>query len=285
MTSTDKQQVAAKLREYCDQKGSQNKAANSLRGVSAALISKALSGDWELIAERMWRNIASQIGYTATAWVTVETRDFRDVTELLTDAQDNALSLAITGDAGCGKTAAIQAYAQDNANVHVLCCNEYWSRKQFMQELLMSMGRDCGGYTVGEMMSEIVRGLKTTDCPMVVLDEADKLTDQVLQFYITLYNQLEGHCAIVLCATDHLEKRIRRGLRLNKRGYKEIYSRMGRKFIPLLGANEVDITAICVANGLTDKAEIKRVIEDCEGDLRRVKRKVFAIKKRLNSEK
>lgn len=282
MTQTDKQQIAAALKEYCEQKGSQNKAANSLHGVSSAIISKALSGDWELIAERMWRNIASQIGYAATAWQMVETRDFRDMMEFLTDAQDEALCIAVTGEAGCGKSAAVQAYAKENDNVHVLCCNEFWNRKNFMQELLRSMGRDSGGYTVGEMMGAIVGGLKTVANPLLVLDEADKLPDQVLYFFITLYNQLEGHCAIVMCATDHLEKRIRRGLRINKKGYKEIYSRIGRRFIALAGANEVDVTAVCIANGLTDKAEIKRVVNDCEGDLRRVKRKVFAIKKRLN---
>lgn len=46
MTTEQKQQIADQLRAYCGQKGSQNKAANSLNGVSSATISKVLSGQW-----------------------------------------------------------------------------------------------------------------------------------------------------------------------------------------------------------------------------------------------
>ena len=55
MQNEQKQQIADQLRAYCEQKGSQNKAANSLNGVSSATISKVLSGQWETIADEMWR--------------------------------------------------------------------------------------------------------------------------------------------------------------------------------------------------------------------------------------
>ena len=92
------------------------------------------------------------------------------------------------------------------------------------------------------------------------MDEADKLSDQVLYFFITLYNQLEDHCGIVLLATDYLEKKIRKGLRLNRKGYKEIYSRIGRRFIPLRAVNLTDITGVCIANGITDKNKSRTFI-------------------------
>jgi hypothetical protein len=115
--------------------------------------------------------------------------------------------------------------------------------------------------------------------PIIIMDEADKLSDQVMYFFITLYNQLEDHCAIVMVATDYLEKKIRKGLRLNKKGYKEIFSRIGRKFIMLKGVCINDITEVCMANGVTVKSDIKSVIEDCDNDLRRVKRRCHAIGK------
>ena len=148
------------------------------------------------------------------------------------------------------------------------------------------MGKNPNGYTVGEMMHEAVRTLKQQENPLIMMDEADKLSDQVMYFFITLYNQLEDHCGIVLCATDHLEKRIRRGLRLNKKGYKEIFSRIGRKFVPLQKVNSTDVTAICMANGVTNKADINEAVKEAKEngfDLRRVKRKVHAIKKRSNA--
>lgn len=140
------------------------------------------------------------------------------------------------------------------------------------------MGGNSSGYTVGEMMDEIIKRLKTMENPLIIMDEADKLSDQVLYFFITLYNSLEDSCGIILCATDHLEKRIKKGLRLNKKGYQEIYSRIGRKFIELRGLGSRDIAMVCQANGITDKQQIKDVIEDSEYDLRRVKRKIHALK-------
>lgn len=262
---------------YCERIGSQNKAAHSLKGVSSAVISKVLNSDWDLIADEMWRNIATQISYSPDQWVVVQTRDYQLLNYLLTDAQQHSNVLAVVGEAGTGKTNALKEYSNANKRVFNLSCNEYWNRKMFMQELLSAMGRDYSGYTVGEMMQEIVSKLKVMERPLIILDEADKLSDNVLYFFISLYNKLEDHCGIILCATDHLEKRIKRGLKLNKKGYKEIYSRIGRRFIQLQGVTSRDITEVCIANGIADRASIKEVIDDSEGDLRRVKRKIHAL--------
>ena len=284
ITLNEKLEIRDCLQKYCEQKGSQNKAANTLNGVSAATISKLLNSEWDLINEVMWRSIAAQIGVKQKSWNIVETRDFKTLNYIFQDAQENAMVMAVCGDAGSGKSLTARAYSEGNRNVFLLCCNEYWNRKLFIQELLREMGKNSYGETVGEMMQTIVTELKRIENPLIIMDEADKLSDQVMYFFITLYNQLEDHCGIILLATDHLEKKLKRGLRLNKKGYKEIYSRIGRKFIMLKGANVTDIADICAANGLNSKQDIKAVIDDCESDLRRVKRKVHSIHK-VNSSK
>jgi DNA transposition AAA+ family ATPase len=278
ITNITKQKICQKLAEYVGRLGSQNKAAQTLKNVSGATLSQMQNSKWELITDEMWRNVASQIGYTENEWVTVETRDMKLLTALLTDAQTHSNVFAVTGEAGTGKTFGLRRYAETNKKVYLLQCNEFWNRKMFMAELLTALGRDYSGYTVGEMMHEVVKSLKMQDKPLIILDEADKLSDQVLYFFITMYNMLEDSCGIVLVATDHLSKRIKRGLKLNKKGYKEIYSRIGRRFIELRGLSNIDITAVCMANGIDDKRQIKEVIEDCELDLRRVKRKIHALK-------
>ena len=40
MKTTEKQAIAARLKEYCENKGSQNKAAATLKGVSPATLSQ-----------------------------------------------------------------------------------------------------------------------------------------------------------------------------------------------------------------------------------------------------
>lgn len=276
MENIRKQNIVNALRDYCDRYDSQNKAANSLKNVSAATISQMLNNNWELIKDDMWRNVAAQIGYKEERWEAVETRGFKRLNKYLQDAQDNSLVMAITGDAGTGKTFTIKNYIANTRQAYLLCCNEYWNRKMFLSELLTSLGRDYTGFTVGEMMHEAVRTLKMQESPLLILDEADKLSDQVLYFFITLYNQLEDECGIVLCATNHLCKRIERGIKLNKKGYNEIWSRLGRRCIELKGVSAADITAICEANGITASDAIDNIINDSEGDLRRVRRKIHA---------
>ena len=252
MKDTEKQAIADLLKAYCDLKGSQNKAAASLNAVSAATISQIFNGNWELITEEMWRNIAAQIGYDPRKWVVIQTQGYTRMYDLRQDAKEN---------------------------VFVLSCSEYWNRKQFFTELLQVMGVEATGSTVAEMVSEAVYNLKRKATPIIVMDEADKLSDQVLYFFISLYNKLEDQCGIVICATDYLKKRITRGVKANRKGYKEIYSRVGRKFVPMPVVNNEDIAAVCIANGVTDRATIEEIIDDCECDLRRVKRRVHAAKK------
>jgi len=75
------------------------------------------------------------------------------------------------------------------------------------------------------------------------------------------------------------------GLRHNKKGYNEIHSRIGRKFFCLDQTSANDVYAICQANGLTEKRQINEVIRDaeqCDFDLRRVKKSVHRVKRMVS---
>ena len=280
MTTEQKKQIADQLRAYVEQKGSGNKAANSLNGVSSATISKVLTGKWETIADDMWRSIAAQTGSAETkGWQVVKTRAYEVMTFTLASVQGDSLTAAVIGGAGSGKTEAIKNYTAAGRNVYHMVCSEYWNRRTFMAKLLQNMGAVVSGTTVSDMMDNIVDTLKRKEKPLIVLDEADKLSDQVLYFFISLYNQLEDQCGIMLTATSNLKARIERGLRLNRKGYAEIYSRIGRKFVELPLPNSEDVAAVCVANGVSDTKAINRVIDEADGDLRRVKRSVWAMMK------
>ena len=265
---------------------SQNRASNSLKGVSSATVSQMINGNWELIKDEMWRNVATQINYKDSNWIAVETTNYKRLMMIMDDVKANSLVVGITGNAGGGKTFALKHYTEGHKQTYLLCCNEYWNRKAFLTELMFQMGMDASGCTIGEMMSSVIRKLKMQESPLLILDEADKLADNVLLFFITLYNHLEDECGIVLCATDHLRKRIEKGVNLNKKGYAEIWSRLGRKCVELDGISASDITAICEANGVANPRDIDRVIAECDCDLRRVKRLVHAIvaKRQLNND-
>ena len=280
MDKVAKKAVAERLGQYSAQKGSNNKAAHVI-GVNQAIVSNMLNGKWENISEAMWRRVAAQIGYKRKEWITVETSVYKRAMQVLQDAQEESACFAVVAEAGSGKSLALKAYEEQNPETYVLSCSEYWNKKMFLSELLRTMGKASEGMTVGEMMEDVIRELKGKDFPLLVLDEADKLSDNVLYFFITLYNRLEDQCGIVLMATSFLQKRIEKGYRTNRRGYRELYSRVGRKFVKLGETTDNDIAEVCMANGIGDKTRIKRIAQECDGDLRRVRRMVLGAKKRM----
>lgn len=283
-THEEQIEIQRLLKDYVGRYPSQAKAVVSLSGVSEATVIGLLKGKWESISESMWTNIAKQVGYTvAGAWHMVMTTHVKTLYTMLKDAKEYSNVLGIVSPAGSGKTGPTEQFAQQNENVYHLQCSEYFNKKTFLSKLLQKMGRDNTGYSVAEMVDEIVEIANKTNAPLIILDEADKLRDEVLFFFITLYNLMQGKCGIVLLATPEFEKRIRRGVRLNKRGYAEIFSRLGRKFIELPSTSKDEVMQICHLNGIGDKAIVAEIFNESEGDLRRVKRSVHREKRKLQS--
>ena len=279
MTHTEKIQTVEALERMIAQKGSANQVAAGMQGVSSATISQMRNHKWELIADDMWRKVSAYVGVVASGWKIAETRNSKDLSQFFLDSQQFSLVLAITGKAGSGKTETAKQFESENKNVFLLSCNEYWDKRWFLRELLAKMGREHSGLTLPEMMHKAVVLLKSLDEPMIILDEADKLADNVLLFFITLYNELENHCGIVLMATHFLEKRIKRGVAMEKKGYREIYSRVGLRFIELENTSYSDVEKVCIANGVTDSETIRAISKDCDGDVRRVRRLIFSHKR------
>lgn len=279
----EKKAIIEALEAYVVANGSQNKAANRI-GISSGTITQLRRGEWAQISDAMWAKVESAVcgGKTeeAKGWKIVDTATFADLMWLFTDAQEGALVMAACGEAGSGKSVTARHYADTHEEAYVIQCNDYWTRKDFLGEILRAMGNKVESTSIHEMVTTIVDNLKSNESPLLIIDEADKLSDRILYFFITLYNSLENHCGIVILATDYLKKKITAGVRLNRKGYNEIYSRIGRKFVALKGVEAADIVEVCKANGCDDGKEIKSIITDAGEDMRRVRRRVFAYNKK-----
>lgn len=291
ISQINREDIAQELREYCQKFNSQNRAAAAI-GIAPATVSAILNNDWALVSEAMFIKIADAIGYEASSWQAIETKVWKNFNKILSDAQENAFVMAVTSDAGSGKTFTSKSYVKNHAEAYHISCKSYWTKKDFLIEIGRAIGNKTDGKRVTVLVDEIINTLRWRDSkPLLILDEADKLSDTVLQLFITLYNDLEGRCGIALCATDHLEMHIRRGVNLGHTGFNEIISRLGRKFIALPSITSKDVTMICEANGITTAEAINEVLigSAYEGrakgknalyDLRRVHRIIDA--KKLN---
>ena len=288
LTTEMKEQVRSALIAYRSNYPTLNRAAESLQGVSSATVSQLCNGKYELISDEMFIRIATQIGFAFDSWNLHEGKTFKEITFALSDAQAYKNVTWVVGDAGCGKTTAAIEYRRTHRNVFYILCSEDMRKSDFVREIAKQVGAPTDGTNLRDILDYAISMISFLDRPLLIFDEGDKLTDSVFNYFISIYNRLEGKAGIIFLSTDYIKRRIDNGLRYNKKGYKEIHSRIGRKFFDVSVATEQDVYAICAANGLDDPGEVKRVLGEArmgEYDLRRVKRVVHACKRILETKK
>lgn len=284
LTTEEKLGIQRMLSDYASGYASQAKAANSLGGVtSPGTFNAIINGKFERISDEMLLRVKAAVGGGRTeGWQICQTSAFKDVETLLADAQQYQNVSWVVAPAGIGKTTAAFQYAKNSRNVFVLGCSEDMHKADFVEELAKKIGIRNEGLTVRATLVRIVDELVKMRRPLLVFDEGDKLTDSVMYYFISLYNALEDKCGIVFLSTPFIQKRMSKGLKLDRKGYEELYSRIGRKFVPLSGVTEYEVNAICRSNGLTDERAIAGVIREAgetrngqtEFDLRRVKKSI-----------
>ena len=283
MNQQTKNQIKEQLSTVIEKSGmSRNKWAIA-NGVSSANVSQIINGNTEHISDEMWRKFANAIGLKS-GWNVAETKLYKVLSRTIKLAQRDGISLGVAHNAGAGKTFTCRDYKENNKNVFYLNCQEDLTKKTFMHKLATSMGLVVEGLKTAEIIDRVIGHVLVTERPVIILDEADKLNDRVLMYYITLYNHLDGRCAFLLIGTPHLQNKIERGARRDKMGYREIYSRIGKKFIQLDPINLADVEAICEENGITEKVEVTRIFNSCDSDLRRVRREIEKLKMKNEKE-
>lgn len=284
LSNQEKDAIRDALRAYVAKYPSQNKAVGSLKNTSVGTVSNIMNGKYEYISDKMFRDIADQINSRTkdSGWQIVETSAYQEIRYALDDAQQFRNVTWVVGEAGCGKTTTARLYTDEKREVFYILCSEDMKKGDFVREIARKVGIKTDGHNIREVWGLILDDVIQMDAPLLIFDEADKLTETVFHYFISMYNKLEDKSGIVFMSTDYIKKRIQNGLRYQKPGYKEFYSRMGRKFFELEETTANDVYSICVANGVQDKKRIEEVIRDaepCDFDLRRVKKAIHRAKR------
>ena len=246
--------------------------------VSKATISQMVNGNHELIKNEMWMKVGTALGFNNSEWQIAETIGYKKVSNICNDAKNEALFMVVSDNAGIGKSASLENYYKINSenNVFYMECRE-WAKREFLAELCKTLGIEAGKYYIhvdklGAKVAEFF-SQRSNKKPLLIVDEADKLKDSALRWFIHLYNENEDKMGCIISGTDHLEKRIRDGVRLKRLGFDELESRFGRTYIHLLGATKNDTQMICSANGITDKELQNNIFRECNPNKKVLKTK------------
>lgn len=249
-------------------------------GVSNATVSNMISGKWTNISEAMWRKVQGVLKLDMD-WQIAKTNNYQLLTELLKSMQEQSLTAAVSYNAGVGKSQTYIEYERYNDNVIYVECKNYWQTKSYIKALLNACGIKAEG-TKEEMIETFVEYVMGLDKPLIIIDQMDKLKEGAFDLFMDLYNDLFRCCGFLISGVPALEKRIKRGAKIDKIGYREVLSRINNSFIKLTPIDLNDVKEVCVMNGLDDEDEISRINDLCNGDLRFVRKEInkyFLLKK------
>jgi len=256
MTNVEKNEIKEAINIYKASKGlSQNKLANQI-GVSSATLSQIENANWNDIKDEMWRKIKNKVCVADANNQLFVTNDFTACTNACEIAQRNRFMVGITGDTGTGKTTALETYAKQK-NVFYVAYDKTMKPKQFFTALLREMGVDFEG-SINEMVNRIAEELNTISSPLVIVDEAGKITHTMILYLHVLRDKTIKNCGFVLGGMPYFKSNLIKFSNKGKEGFAEFLRRINI-WNTLSGLSRNEIKYVCESNGITDEETIKEL--------------------------
>jgi DNA transposition AAA+ family ATPase len=231
---------------------SQNKLAEMM-DISPATLSNIINDYWERVNESMLLKVKGF--FKQKQWVIIETTNFSSIQDNCEKARKRNCMIGIVGYAGAGKTTALQNYYENNSNTYMVTCARTMRTKQFLSEILKSLGLNylASDY---EMVRMIVDEMNKKESPLLIIDEASKLSPNALMYIQDIWDGIEANGGIIIAGVEYLLLNLKKGADKNKIGMPEFYGRV-TLWQHLAAPSKKEIEAICQNNGLTDKEQIK----------------------------
>ena len=164
--------------------------------------------------------------------------------------------IGLIGDTGTGKTTALNTYAL-RKNVFYVAYDKTMKPKQFFISLLREMGIAFEG-SINEMVNRISEELNTLSNPLVIVDEAGKITHTMILYLHVLRDKTYKNCGIVLGGMPYFKTNLIKFSNKEKEGYAEFYRRVNL-WHSLNGLTRKEIEEVCALNGITDKDTLREL--------------------------
>jgi hypothetical protein len=230
-----------------------------------------------VLSDANWINIARKYDVPLTNEVhmkTARTAVFNHIWKQLEFAQENSVSGILCDRADIGKTHTALMYARENKNVAFIDCGRNKSKQDFIKAISKEFGLSTDA-TFNELFETLVFFLKTTDRPLIILDEFGDLRYPTYLEFKALWNATDKHCGWYAMGADGLATKINRHITYKKVGFAEIFSRLGNKYQRITPVNDKEfaafqkkqITQIGLANGCDD---VQRLHAKTNMSLRRI---------------
>ncbi|MEJ7778436.1 MAG: ATP-binding protein [Daejeonella sp.] len=251
----EKTQIKEAINRYCTVNSlSKNQLAVQLN-VSSATLSKIQGNNWESINSQMWIRIKNHV-CKAEAQKVYATRDFASIVKICEAARQNSFMIGLTADTGMGKTTGLTHYSQRKSTFYV-SYDKTMKPRQFFVCLLREMGIAFEG-NLNEMVNRIADELNTIDKPLIIIDEAGKITHSMILYLHVLKDKTSGSCGYVLAGMPYFKANLIRLSNKQREGYAEFLRRIN-VWHQLIGLNRSEIEYVCSTNGINDAESVKKM--------------------------
>lgn len=249
----EKSEIKNAVEEYCRLKAISKADLAVQIGISGATLSNIANEKWQSIDLKMWQRIWQHVRPNNTSLY--ETDDFAAIRNLCEKAKKNHFMAGLTGDTGTGKTTALKAISRSE-NVFYIYYDSNMRPKHFFCELGRLLGYDFEG-NMYELVNRACDALNSLYNPLIIIDEASKLTDAMLMALHVLRDKTHHNCGIVLAGMPYFRANLIKKSNKQKVGISEFLRRV-MIWHELTGLRPIEIEFVCQNNGITDKKEIAR---------------------------
>jgi DNA transposition AAA+ family ATPase len=253
ITSEEREVIYETTKEYCNAKNlSQNDLA-AKSGISGATINKVLNRKWDDISNIMWRKLWNVVSNGKNSML-IHTRDHEVMKQALKICREKKFMIGITGDTGTGKTTSLKLLNRQR-NTYYVTYEKSMKAKQFFAAILKELGVLFEG-NIHEMVSRIAEELNVKPNPVLIIDEAGKITHLSMLYLHVLRDKTIDNCGILLAGMPYFKSNLEKNSSKQKEGYAE-FKRRVNIWHELKGLRREEVKFICNANGIKDEEDVK----------------------------
>ena len=234
------------INDYCKAKKiSKNELATQI-GVNGAYLSKIETEKFDDIADEMLNKIRSAITRLTVDDV-LETTDLASVFALCDKTRKYRLMTGLTADTGMGKTTALKRYSF-RQNVFYVTVGKAMTAKRLLVSILRAMNVSFDG-SIHDIVVRIADELNRLENPLLIIDEAGKLTHNMLLYLHDLREYTLTNCGVILSGMPYFRMNLQKAADCQREGCAEFLRRINL-WHKMSGLSKSEIDLVCHHNGI-----------------------------------
>lgn len=239
--------------EFVKKTGINEAYISNMRNQSFAIGKTEIAAKWfELVAQKIGFQLQKQY------WQPVATNQMNFMLSVFEDAKENGDTNLIIGDTGAGKSFITKLFASHNPlDLFIIKVGSSDNLADLIDKIL-EKAKIPTAKTKSKNINGIIKHMQKLKFdgykPMIVFDESEYMKQPTLGMMKELYDDLSGHCSIIMIGTDELLDNLDKLRKRKKAGMRQFYRRIkfGIRELPKIDRK---------FNGFLDKIEDKELIK------------------------